>query len=149
MTGQPTDLLSFRRIAGIPFDAYMSELESWHLTGHDGELRLGDSLLRGPIEHDHNFGTWRIEVRLTRGRLPLRRPVRMRLEIAPWYCGDTVLELIPCQRVRPSAAYFAAGDRLLDSLTRALPARVLVQQRPDQGYLRATVSAGVPALSRP
>jgi hypothetical protein len=45
MTGQPTDLLSFRRIAGIPFDAYMSELESWHLTGHDGELRFGNSLL--------------------------------------------------------------------------------------------------------
>ena len=145
MTGQLADLLQFRRIAGIPFDAYMAVLESWQLTGHDGELRLGNSLLRGPIEHNHHFGTWRIEVRLARGRL--RPPVRMRLEIAAWYAGATVLELIPCTRVRPSAAYFAAGDRLLDSLARTLPVRVPVQQRPDQDCLRATVSAGVPALS--
>jgi hypothetical protein len=149
MTGQLADSLSFRRIQDTPFDAYMAMLKSWQLTGYDSELCLGDSLLRGPIEHDHNFGTWRIEVRLTRGRLPLRRPVRMRLEIAPWYCGDTVLELIPCQRVRPSAAYFAAGDRLLDSLTRSRPVPVPVRQRSDQEHRRATVSTGVPALSRP
>jgi hypothetical protein len=74
----------------------------------------------------------------------------MRLEITSWYAGATALELIPCHltchRVRPSAAYFSAGDRLLDSPTRTLP---VVQQRRDQEYLRATVSAGVPALSRP
>jgi hypothetical protein len=52
MTGQLADLPSFRRIAGIPFDACMAALESWQLTGHDGELRLGNSLLRGPIERD-------------------------------------------------------------------------------------------------
>ena len=147
MTGQLADVLSFRRIADIPVDAYLSVLESWQLTGHDGELCLGDSMLRGPIEHDHYFGTWRIEVRLVRGRL--RPPVRMRLEIVPWYAGATALELIPCQRVRPSAAYFAAGDRLLDCLTRPLPVRVPARQRPDQDHLRGTVSAGVPALSRP
>jgi hypothetical protein len=147
MTGQLADVLSFRRIADIPVDAYLAMLESWQLTGHDGELCLGDSVLQGPIEHDHYFGTWRIEVRLVRGRL--RPPVRMRLEIVPWYAGTTALELIPCQRARPSAAYFAAADRLLDSLTRPLPVRVPVRQRPDQDHLRATVSAGVPALSRP
>jgi len=147
MTGQLADLLSFRRITGIPFDAYMAVLESWQLTGDDGELQLGNSLLLGPIEHDQHFGTWRIEVRLARGRL--RPPVRMRLEIAPWYAGATVLELIPCRQVRPSAAYFAAGHGLLDSLTRALPVCVPVQQRPDRDYLRATVSAGDLALSRP
>jgi hypothetical protein len=147
MTGQLADSLSFRRIAGISCDAYLAGLESWQRTGPGGERRLGSSLVRGPIEHDDYFGTWRMEVRLARGRL--RPPVRMRLEIAPWYAGSTALELIPCQRVRPSAAYFAAGDRLLDSLARALPARVPVPQRPDQGYRRATVSAGVPALSRP
>ena len=99
----------------------------------------------GPIERDRYFGTWRIEVRLARGRL--RPPVRMRLEIAPWHAGATVLELIPCQRVRPSVGYLAAGDRLLDSLTRTRPVRVSVRQRPDQEHLRVTVSAGVPALS--
>jgi hypothetical protein len=147
MTGQLADLLSFRRIADIPFDAYMAALESWQLTRHDGELRLGNSLLRGPIERDHHFGTRRIEVRLARG--PLRPPVRMRLDIEPWSPTATALELIPCQRVRPSAAYFAAGHRLLDSLTRPLPVRVPAQQRPDQDHLRAAVSAGGPALSRP
>jgi hypothetical protein len=49
MTGQLADLPSFRRIADIPFDSYMAALDSWQLTRHDGELRLGSSLLRGPI----------------------------------------------------------------------------------------------------
>jgi hypothetical protein len=141
------NLLSFWGIADIPFDGYMAALESWQLTGHDGELRLGNSLLRWPIERHQYLGTWQIEVRLGRG--PRRSPVRMRLDIAPWSSTSTALELIPCQRVRPSAAYFAAGHCLLDSLTRALPVRVPVQQCPDQDYLRATVSAGRPALSRP
>ena len=145
MTGQLADPV-FQGIADTPFDAYLAALESWQLTGQDGERCLGNSLLRGPIEHDHYFGTWRMEVRLARGRL--RPPVRMRLEIAPWYADATVLDLIPCQRVRPSAAYFAAGDRLLDSLTRMRPVPTPVRQRPDQENLLATVSAGVPALSR-
>lgn len=144
MTGQLADAV-FQRIADTPFDAYMAALESWQLTGQGGELRLGNSLLHGPIEHDQHFGTWRIEVCLSRG--PLRPPVRMRLDIAPWYTGATVLELIPCQRVRPSAAYLAAGHRMLEFLTRTLPVCVPVQQRPDQDYLRTTVSAGSPALS--
>ena len=86
-------------------------------------------------------------MRLARG--PLRPPVRMRLEIEPWSPTATALELIPCQQVRPSAAYFAAGHRLLDSLTRPLPVRVAVQQRPDQDYRRAAVSSDGPAPSRP
>ncbi len=141
MTGQLADLPSFRRIADIPFDTYMATLESWQLTRHDGELRLGSSLLRGPIERDHHFGTLRIEVRLGRG--PLRPPVRMRLDIEPWSPTATAFELIPCQRIRPSAAYFTAGHRLLDSLTRTLPARMPAQQRPDQDHLPAAVSTGV------
>ena len=74
MTGQLTNLLSFRRIADTPFDTYMAALDSWQLTRHDGELRLGNSLLRGPIERDRHFGTCRIQVRLA--RRPLRPPVR-------------------------------------------------------------------------
>lgn len=147
MTGQLANLLSFRRIADIPFDTYIAALDSWQLTRHDGELRLGNSLLRGPIERDQHFGTCRIEVRLARG--PLRPPVRMRLAIDPWSPTATALELIPCQRLRPSAAYFAAGHRLLDSLTRTLPVRVPAQQRPDQDHLRAAASAGSPAISCP
>ena len=147
MTGQLADLPSFRRIADIPFGTYLAALDSWQLTRPDGELRLGNSLLQGPVERDNHTGTRRIQVRLARG--PLRPPVRMRLDIEPWSPTATALELIPCQRVRPSAAYFAAGHRLLDSLTRPLPERVPAQQRPGQDLLRAAVSAGGPALSRP
>jgi hypothetical protein len=121
------DRLSFRRILDIPFDACMAALESWRLTGHDGELHLGKSFLRGPVERDRHSGTSRIEVRLARG--PGRRPVRMRLEIEPWPSGRTALELIPGQRMRPSAAYFRAGHRLLDSLTHALPTRAPARPR--------------------
>jgi hypothetical protein len=147
MTGQLADVLSFRRIAAIPFDAYMAALDSGQLTAHDSELRLGNSVLRRSIERHHHAGTCRIQVRLARG--PLRPPVHMQLDIEPWSPTATALELTPCQRVRPSAAYFAAGHRLLDSLTRPLPARAPAQQRPDQDYLRAAVRAGSPALSRP
>jgi hypothetical protein len=87
--------MSFRRIADIPFDAYIAALDSWQLTGHRGELRLGNSRLRGPAERDPHFGTTRIEVRLAHG--PLRPPMRMRLEIEPWSPTATALELIPCQ----------------------------------------------------
>ena len=147
MTGQLADVSSFRRIEEIPCEAYLAMLAAWELTGDGSELCLAGSLLRGPVEQDPFFGTWRVEVRLARGRL--RRPVRMRLEIAPWHGGATVLELIPCQRVRPGAAYLAAGDRLLDSLTRTRPAPMPVRQRPDQEHRRVTVGTGVPALSRP
>jgi hypothetical protein len=147
MTGQRGDLLWFQRIADIPFDACMAALESWQLAGHDRERRLGNSVLRGPIKRDHHTGTCRIEIRLARGLL--RPPVRMRLDIEPWSSTATVFELIPCRRVRPGAAYFAAGHRLLDSLTRPPPVRVAVQQHPEQDYRRAAASSDGPAPSRP
>jgi hypothetical protein len=121
------DRLSFQRILDIPFDACMAALESWRLTGHDGELHFGRSFLRGPVERDRHSGISWIEVRLARG--PGRRPVRMRLDIEPWSSGRTGLELIPGQRVRPGAAYFRAGHRLLDSLTYALPTHAPVRPR--------------------
>jgi hypothetical protein len=147
MSGQLADSSSFRRIEEISCDAYLAVLAGWELTGDGGELCLGGSVVRGPVERDDFFGTWRVEVFLARGRL--RRPVQMRLEIAPWYGGATVLELIPCRQVRPSAAYLAAGDRLLDCLTRTRPASVPARQRPSREHQRAAVSTAVPALSRP
>jgi hypothetical protein len=127
MTRQLADVLSFRQIVSIPFDTCLAALDSWQLTGPDGKLRLGHSLLLGPVERDHRSGTCRIEVRLARG--PLRPPVRMRLEIDCWSATRTALELIPCQRVRSSAAYFAAGHRLLDSLISTLRVPGPAQQR--------------------
>jgi hypothetical protein len=112
--------LSFRRIIDVPFGICMIALESWQRTGQDGELHIGQSLLRRPIEHDADCGTSRIEVGLARG--PLRPPLRMMLDIDRWYPSSsrTALELIPCQRVRPTTAYFRSGHLLLDSLTHSL-----------------------------
>jgi hypothetical protein len=117
----PVSWLSFPRIIDVPFETCVAALESWQRTGQDGELHLGQSLLRWPIEHGRDRGTCRIEVGLARG--PLRPPLRMRLDIDRWSPSSarTALELIPCQRVRPSAAYFRSGHLLLDSLTCALP----------------------------
>jgi len=46
----------------------------------------------------------------------------MRLNVGRWYpCSSrTALELIPCQRVQPTAAYFRSGHLLLGSLTQPL-----------------------------
>ena len=111
--------LSFRRIVDVPFETCAAAFDPLRRAGQDGELRIGDSLLRGPVEHDRGSGTYRIQVRLARG--PLRPPLRMRLDIDRWSATSTAVELIPCGRVRPTAAYFRAGHLLLDSLARALP----------------------------
>jgi hypothetical protein len=110
--------LSFPRIVGVPFETCVALLDSGQRTGQGGGLRSGEGLLRGPIEHDRDSGTCRIQVRLARG--PLRPRLRMRLDIDRWSATSTALELIPCRRVRPTAAYFRAGHLLLDSLTRSL-----------------------------
>lgn len=109
--------LSFRRNIDVPFETCVAALDSWQRTGY-GELRAGESLLRGPVEHDRAAGTRRIQVRLARG--PLRPLLRMRLDIDRWSASSTVIELIPCGRVRATAAYFRAGHHLLDVLTRSL-----------------------------
>jgi hypothetical protein len=117
-TGAVRGSLSFRRIVDVPFETCVAALDSWQRTGH-GELRFGESLLRGPVEHDADAGTRRIQVRLARGRL--RPRLRMRLDINRWSCSSTAVELIPCGRVRATAAYFRAGHLLLDLLTRSWP----------------------------
>src|SRR5215475_14434605 len=116
----PVYWLSFPRIIDVPFETCVAALESWQRTGHDGELQIGHSLLRGPVEHGRDRGACQVEVGLSRG--PLRPPVRMRLEVDRWSASSarTSLELIPCQRVRPTTAYFRSGHLLLDSLTDSL-----------------------------
>jgi hypothetical protein len=124
----PVYWLSFPRIIDVPFEICVATLESWQRTGQDGELRIGQSLLRWPIEHDREYGTYRIEVGLARG--PLRPPLRMRLDIDRWSTSfsRTALELIPCQLVRPTAAYFRSGHLLLDSLTHSLLQHLTAQR---------------------
>jgi len=113
--------LSFWRIVDLPFDACVAALDSWLRARHGAELRFGGSQLLGPMEHDRDLGTRRIQVRLARG--PLHPPLRMRLDIDRWSSSSTAVELIPCRLVRPTAGYFRAGLLLLDSLTRSLPQR--------------------------
>ena len=112
--------LSFRRIADVPFATCVAALESWQLTGPDGGRHTGQGLVCGPVEHDRDSGTWRVQVRLARG--PLRPRLRMRLQADHWssWPPRTALELIPCGHVRPGAGYFRAGHLLMDSLIRSL-----------------------------
>jgi hypothetical protein len=111
--------LSFQRIVDIPFEACVAALESWQREGYDGALQIGHSRLRGPVEHDRDSGTCRVDVRLARG--PLRPLLRMRLDIDRWSpSSSTALELIPCRLVRATASYFQAGQHLLDSLSHSL-----------------------------
>ena len=113
--------LSFWRIVDVPFETCVAALDSWLRARHGAELRFGGSQLLGPMEHDRDLGTRRIQVRLARG--PLHPPLRMRLDIDRWSSSSTALELIPGRLVRPTANYFRAGGLLLDSLTRSLAQR--------------------------
>ena len=112
--------LSFRRIADVPFGTYVAALESWQLTRPDGGRPTGQGLVCGPVEHDRDSGTCRVQVRLARG--PLRPQLRMRLQADHWssWPPQTALELTPCGHVRPGAGYFRAGHLLMDSLIRSL-----------------------------
>ena len=113
--------LSFWRIVDVPFETCVAAFDSWLPTMNGGELRIGGSRLLGPMEHDRDVGTRRIQVRLARGAMyPM---LGMRLEIDRWSASSTALELIPDRLVRPTADYFRAGRLLLDSLSRSLPQR--------------------------
>ena len=116
--------------------------DGWQRTGHR-DLLVGDSLLRGPASQDRETGTRRIQVRLARGSL--RPPLRMRLDIDRWSVSSTVVELIPCRRVRPTAAYFRAGHLLLDLLTGSLMPYLPAADAGDSaGQPHVPVSAGRP-----
>ena len=135
--------LSFRRIVDAPFEACVAALDGWQRTGHGGELRFGGTRLPGPMEHDRDSGTRRIEVRLARG--PLRPRLRMRLDIDRWSSTSTAVELIPCGRVRPTATYFRAGHLLLVSLAHSLSQQLpAAHARGTESQPRAVIGPGRP-----
>jgi hypothetical protein len=135
--------LSFRRIVDVPFETFVAALDTWQRAALGGGLRFGESVLRGPVEHDRDAGTCRIQVRLARG--PLRPMLRMRLDIDRWSSSSTAVELIPCGRVRPTAAYFRAGHLLLDALTRSLSQHVPpARARDSASQLHAPIGSGRP-----
>src|SRR5689334_7950141 len=110
--------LSFQRIVDVPFETCVAALDSWQRTGQRSELRFGNSLLRGPIAHDGDTGTCRIQVRLARG--PLRPLPPMRLDIDGGSASSAALKPAPAGRVRATAGYFRAVLLPLDLLTRSL-----------------------------
>jgi hypothetical protein len=110
--------LSFWRIVDVPFETFAAALDSWQRTGRGGQFQVGKNQLRGPEEPDRTTGTCRMQIGLARG--PLRPHLRMRLDIDRWSAASTVVEMVPCGHVRPTAAYFDAGHHFLDSLTRSL-----------------------------
>ena len=126
--------LSFRRIVDVPFGTCVDSLENGPRTSQDSELVIGPGRLRGPAEHERDSGTCRIQVRLDRG--PLRPPRRMRLDIDRWSASSSAIELIPCGRVRPTAAYFRSGHLMLDSLTHYLSRRVPPAHEPSPSRAR-------------
>ena len=52
---------SFRRIVDVPVETCVAALDSWQRTEHGGELRFGGQCCRGPIEHDRDSATRRIQ----------------------------------------------------------------------------------------
>ncbi|HEY1319922.1 MAG TPA: hypothetical protein VGF32_06730, partial [Streptosporangiaceae bacterium] len=71
--------LSFRRIVDVRFETFAATLDAWLSSGQGGEVRFGRTQLLGPVEHERELGTRRIQVRLARG--PVYPMLRMRLEI--------------------------------------------------------------------
>ena len=120
---------SFRRIVDVPFPTCVAALDSWQQTQQGGEVRVSDSLLCGPAERDPGSAACRIQVRLARGAW--RPLLRMRLDIDRWSSSSTAVELIPDGRVRLTRAYFRAGHRMLDSMTRQLLQPLPPAQVPD------------------
>jgi len=138
--------LSFWRILDVPFETCVAALEGWLRTRDGGELRLGGSQLLGPMDHDRDLGTRRLQVRLARGTLhPL---LRMRLDIDRWSSSSTALELIPCRLVRSTADYFRAGRLLLDSLTCSLTQGSEPSVTPPRPYAGCYLASARVAFSR-
>ena len=110
--------LSFWRTVDVPFQTCVAALDGMLRTGPGGGLRFGAGQLLGPMVHDDDLGTRRIQVRLSRS--PLSPPRQMRLDVDLWSASSTALELVPSRLVRPTQEYFRAGHDLLDALAEAL-----------------------------
>ena len=139
--------LLFRRIVDVPFETCVAELERWQRTEDDGGLHIGQSILCGPLEHDRDTGACQIQARLARG--PLRPPLPMRLHIDRWSASATAVELIPSRRVKPTAAYFRAGHRLIDALTHSWSQAACRAPQTQPSHTRPRPAPTGPARPRP
>src|SRR5215467_9022058 len=146
-TRAPPIATTFRRIVDIPFETCVAVVENWLGAVPHSDLHIGQSLLRAPIEHDRDSGTCRIGVRLARGPLRPLLPMRLNIDRWSWPPARTALELVPCQRVRPTAAYFRAGHLLLDSLTHSVPRHSSAQRFEHVPVSQPPTGQGLPRRS--